>query len=136
MNLRKLLMPDEEYTKDLAEETTIEDADHVIQKEGKLATILASVGQLKKYRKMGEIMLMMIKDYRRGEYKAVPWMTVAAAVAGLLYVLSPIDLIPDFIPILGYVDDLTVMTIIVGWIDTDLHKYMDWKLSSDADEES
>lgn len=136
MNLRKLIMPDEEYTKDLAEETTIEDADRVIQKESKLTTILASVGQLKKYRKMGEIMLMMIKDYRRGEYKAVPWMTVAAAVTGLLYVLSPIDLIPDFIPILGYVDDLTVMTIIVGWIDTDLHKYMDWKLSSDADEES
>jgi uncharacterized membrane protein YkvA (DUF1232 family) len=136
MNLRKLIMPDEEYTKDLAEETTIEDADRVIQKEGKLATILASVGQLKKYRKMGEIMLMMIKDYRNGSYKAVPWMTVAAAVAGLLYVLSPIDLIPDFIPILGYVDDLTVMTIIVGWIDTDLHKYMDWKLSSDEDEES
>lgn len=136
MNLRKLITPDEKYTKDLAEDTTIEDADRVIQKEGKLATILASVGQLKKYRKMGEIMLMMIKDYRNGSYKAAPWFTIAAAVTGLLYVLSPIDMIPDFIPILGYVDDLTVMTIIIGWIDTDLHNYMDWKLSIDADEES
>ena len=131
MNLRKLITPDEAYTKKLTKETTIEDADRVIQKEGKLATLLASVGQLKKYRKMGEIMLMMIKDYRNGSYKTAPWFTIAAAVTGLLYVLSPLDLIPDFIPILGYVDDLTIMTIIIGWIDTDLHRYMDWKLSSD-----
>jgi uncharacterized membrane protein YkvA (DUF1232 family) len=39
----------------------------------------------------------------------VPW--YAKAVAGLVaaYALSPIDLIPDFVPVLGYLDDLLIM---------------------------
>lgn len=129
MNLRKLVTPDEKYTKELTNDTTIEDADRVIQREGKLSRILATARQLKKYRKMGKAMLMMIKDYRSGLYKEIPWCTIAAAIACLLYVLSPIDMIPDFIPFLGYIDDLTVFTIVLGWIDTDLHKYLDWKLA-------
>ena len=41
----------------------------------------------------------------------VPWYakTVAAVVAG--YALSPIDLIPDFIPVLGYLDDLMIVPL-------------------------
>jgi len=132
MNLTRLVTPDEEFTKKLTQNTTIADADRIIQSKGKLSMILASVGQLRKYRKMGEVMLLMIKDYRSGLYKEIPWFTIAAAVASLLYVLSPIDMIPDFIPILGYIDDLTVLTIVMGWIDTDLHKYLDWKLKQPA----
>ena len=38
-------------------------------------------------------------------------------VAGLvLYVLSPIDLIPDVIPILGVVDDIVIVPLVVGWL--------------------
>jgi uncharacterized membrane protein YkvA (DUF1232 family) len=73
--------------------------------------------------------MMMIKDYRKGKYTAVPWFTIAAIASALLYVLSPIDLIPDFIPGLGYLDDVTVLTIVTGWVDSDLHRYLDWKLT-------
>jgi uncharacterized membrane protein YkvA (DUF1232 family) len=41
----------------------------------------------------------------------VPWLAKAVAGAVAAYALSPIDLIPDFIPVLGYVDDLVIVPI-------------------------
>ena len=39
----------------------------------------------------------------------VPWYSKAVAGAVVAYALSPIDLIPDFIPIVGYLDDLLIV---------------------------
>ena len=39
----------------------------------------------------------------------VPWYAKAAAIGVTAYALSPIDLIPDFVPVLGYVDDLVIV---------------------------
>jgi uncharacterized membrane protein YkvA (DUF1232 family) len=39
----------------------------------------------------------------------VPWYAKALAVAVAAYALSPIDLIPDFVPVLGYLDDLIIV---------------------------
>jgi uncharacterized membrane protein YkvA (DUF1232 family) len=41
----------------------------------------------------------------------VPWYAKAVAIAVAGYALSPIDLIPDFIPVLGYVDDLVIVPL-------------------------
>ena len=41
----------------------------------------------------------------------VPWLAKAVAGAVAAYALSPIDLIPDFIPVLGYLDDLVVVPL-------------------------
>jgi len=40
-----------------------------------------------------------------------PWYVKALALAVAAYALSPIDLIPDFIPVLGYVDDLVIVPL-------------------------
>ena len=38
------------------------------------------------------------------------------------------DIVPDFIPGIGYIDDIAILTIGVGWIESDLHRYLDWKV--------
>ncbi|EWC41003.1 DUF1232 domain-containing protein [Pseudomonas stutzeri] len=48
----------------------------------------------------------------RGQYRAVSPQALVAVVAGLLYFLSPLDAIPDWLPGLGFVDDLAVL----GWV--------------------
>ncbi len=48
--------------------------------------------------------------YRRND---VPWYAKVAAAAAVGYALSPIDLIPDFIPLLGYLDDLLILPLLI-----------------------
>ena len=74
-----------------------------------------------------KILFSMIGDYWDGTYREIPWTTVASAVAGLAYVLSPIDLIPDFIPVIGLVDDALVIGLVLAAIDSDLQSYVAWK---------
>lgn len=47
--------------------------------------------------------------YIAGRDPRVPWHAKALAVIVAAYALSPIDLIPDFIPVLGYLDDLIIL---------------------------
>ena len=49
--------------------------------------------------------------YLAAQSPGVPWYTKWLALAVVGYALSPIDLIPDFIPILGYVDDLIIVPL-------------------------
>ena len=90
---------------------------------------MAGSNSLSKYLEIGKIMFGMIKDIRRGAYTSVPWFTIATIVMAFLYILNPLDLVPDFIPGIGYLDDLAVLSIGIGWIESDIHKYLDWKIS-------
>jgi uncharacterized membrane protein YkvA (DUF1232 family) len=129
---KKTSLPDEEYTLDAVDQTTLADVDDAIEKEESISSKIAHSGFLKKYVKLAQIMFMMIKDFRKGVYNKIPWFTIAAITTALLYVFMPIDLIPDFIPGLGFIDDLTVLSFVTGWIETDLHKYLDWKLKENS----
>lgn len=79
-----------------------------------------------------QTMFRLIKASVSGEYKGVPGTTVAAAVAVLIYFLSPIDLIPDFIPVLGLLDDVAL----VAWFSTtlkgEIDKFHEWELTRPA----
>lgn len=44
-----------------------------------------------------------------GRHPATPWYAKAIAVFVVAYALSPIDLIPDFVPVLGYLDDVLLL---------------------------
>ena len=80
-----------------------------------------------------QTMFRLIKASVSGEYTGVPTSTVAAAVAVLIYFISPIDLIPDFIPVLGLLDDVAL----VAWFSTTLKHEMDrfheWELTRPAE---
>ena len=87
-------------------------------------------GVLQKYAELGKVMYGMLKDYRRGVYKQVPWFTIATIAFSFLYILNPLDIIPDFIPGLGYIDDMAIITFGLRFIQSDIHNYLDWKLDS------
>ena len=47
--------------------------------------------------------------------KRTPWYAKIIAAAVVVYALSPIDLIPDFIPVLGYLDDVIILPALIAW---------------------
>lgn len=119
----------EDYVGEKVTKIKDEDVEIVIDNEKAISEKLSNASPLRKYAELGKIMFAMLKDVKKGNYPNVPWFTIASIVVALLYVLNPFDLIPDFIPGVGYIDDLAVLSISMGWIETDLHKYLDWRLA-------
>ncbi len=68
----------------------------------------------------------LFKDSVKGNYKLHP-ANVAMIGGGLLYFLLPVDLIPDFIPIVGYLDDLAVLTTIMNSLKGEINAHRSWK---------
>lgn len=62
--------------------------------------------------------------------RQTPLYAKAAAGLTVAYALSPIDLIPDFIPILGYVDDILILPLLV-WLTVRLIPEQVWKKSKE-----
>ena len=68
----------------------------------------------------------LFKDSVKGDYK-LHTANIAMIGGGLLYFILPADLIPDFIPLVGYLDDLAVLTTIMNSLKGELNTYRSWK---------
>jgi len=68
-----------------------------------------------------------VRAWRDGSYQKVPWKSIVMAIAGLFYFLDPIDIIPDFIPVIGYLDDGVVLAFVGRAIHSDLEKFREWE---------
>ena len=79
-----------------------------------------------------QTLFRLIKLSASGEYTELPATTVVAAVAVLIYFLSPIDLIPDFIPVLGLLDDMALVAWFSTTIKHELDKFHEWELAKTA----
>lgn len=77
-------------------------------------------------------LLAMVKDYASGTYREMPRSTVLAGAFALLYVLNPFDLMPDFIPGIGYLDDMSMVALVVGSVRRDVEAYARWRRSRAA----
>ncbi len=119
---------DEDFVKGEITKIDNDDVDVVMRNQEEIADKLINSNMLKKYTELGKVMYGMLKDYRKGVYTQVPWFTIATIAFAFLYVLNPLDIVPDFIPGLGYIDDFAVLTFGLRFIESDLHNYLDWKL--------
>ena len=67
-------------------------------------------------------LLSMFREMFRGTYKA-SFLTIIALIAGIIYILSPIDLIPDFIPVVGWMDDGAIFYFLLKRLMYELNRY-------------
>ncbi len=72
----------------------------------------------------------MASAYATGKYRSVPWKTVMIILAAIIYFLNPLDLIPDFIPLMGLTDDFGVLVWVYNSISTEIDKFLAWEKST------
>ena len=104
------------------EEVDQEDASHVLAKEEKArkkAVHLVSREGLLQLRRQAPLLYDLLRDWRDGKVQ-LPWKTTAAVTAALLYFINPFDIVPDFIPVIGYSDDGVVIGARMKPIGSDL----------------
>ena len=88
--------------------------------------IKTSSGPLKNIINDVKDLYYLTKDSIKGNYKLHP-VNLSIIAGGLIYFIIPTDLIPDFIPFVGMVDDIVLLTTIIRSMQGELHKYRDWK---------
>jgi uncharacterized membrane protein YkvA (DUF1232 family) len=72
-------------------------------------------------------LVRLVRSYISGEYREIETSTIISGFAVLLYVLSPIDLVPDFIPVLGFLDDLSLVSWFLGKFQAEITRYREWE---------
>jgi uncharacterized membrane protein YkvA (DUF1232 family) len=108
--------------------TASDDRDQDIRRVNERAQdIEDKLPKLKTWMEHGKLMLAMVKDYVKGNYREVPYWAISATALALLYVLNPVDIIPDIIPGIGYLDDATVVAFCLKIMERELEKYKLWK---------
>jgi uncharacterized membrane protein YkvA (DUF1232 family) len=76
-------------------------------------------------------LVRLVRNYITGDYRQIQTSTIISGLAVLLYVLSPIDLVPDFIPVLGFLDDLSLVSWFMGKFQVEIAKYREWETRLD-----
>lgn len=71
--------------------------------------------------------LRLIKAWATGKYRQMPWKSMAMVIGAVLYFVSPIDAIPDFIPIIGFMDDAFVIAWTMRTIRKDVRAFREWE---------
>jgi uncharacterized membrane protein YkvA (DUF1232 family) len=69
----------------------------------------------------------LIRAYYRREYRAIPTTTLLILVAALIYLLDPLDLLPDWIPVVGFIDDAFVLTLAVRRTREAIDQFLAWE---------
>ena len=83
------------------------------------------VGQL-------QLLVRMVRAHFSGEYSAFSIPTILSIVFALVYFITPIDMIPDFIPGLGLSDDISIVYFIFRSITDDITRFQEWESSLES----
>lgn len=116
-------------------ESKYDQAEKILKDKSKLDEFLRKLeDKLKVIPKIGKdlsnvvVLISMVKSYAKKEYTEIPVGSMIAIVAALLYFLSPIDLIPDSIPGVGYLDDVGVIAFCLkNFVGSDVEDYIKWR---------
>ncbi|ALJ00832.1 YkvA family protein [Rufibacter tibetensis] len=77
-------------------------------------------------------LIRLVKAYYNGTYREVNTKSMLLGVAVLLYIVTPLDLVPDFIPIIGFADDISLMAWFISAFQEELQKFQVWEEGSVA----
>ncbi len=79
------------------------------------------------FRDQLNVVTRLLKAYASGQYRQLPWKTLIRVIAVLIYFVSPIDFLPDFLPFIGLTDDIALMLWLFSGMSDDIDKFRQWE---------
>lgn len=111
---------DDDFLSDGADAITDDDLEHVLDQAEAIADradMMLSLGA------QVILLLEMLRDWVTGQYTAIPYRTIGGIVFSLMYVINPIDIIPDLLPGIGFLDDALLVALLLSWARSDINDY-------------
>lgn len=75
-------------------------------------------------------LIRLVRAWAAGEYRKVGWKSLAVIVGALVYFLDPFDAIPDFLPGVGFLDDASVIALVVSSMRSEIQSFIAWEARS------
>jgi uncharacterized membrane protein YkvA (DUF1232 family) len=111
------------------------DVEDLLSRQQAIEEKVQGSGRLKRFSSDIRLMFSMLRDYWKGDYRAIPWKSVAAIAGALIYVMNPLDVIPDLILGFGFIDDAGVVALCLKMVESDLMRYAAWKQQNDTEDQ-
>ena len=118
----------ESFVENGAKSITDKDLEKVLRESSEIKKILSGSESLKQFTKELELVLALISDHRSREYQEATYWTITIIAFALIYLISPIDLIPNPVPEVGQWDDAAVISLCLQMTQKEIAKYQTWKL--------
>ncbi|MBD3657642.1 MULTISPECIES: YkvA family protein [Marinobacter] len=109
-----------------------EDLAALLERQRAIEDKVKGSGRMARFTTDIRLMFSLLRDYWKGDYRQIPWKSIAAIAGALLYVLNPLDFIPDIILAFGFLDDAGVVALCLKLVESDLHRYAAWKEHREA----
>lgn len=110
--------------------------DMIVRQEQKVVELVKNVGKklsdlahnpkVQKLTTPIQVFTRMIKAHFNGQHK-MEFSTLGLIVLALVYFISPIDLIPDFLGVIGFVDDLSVVMAVYAKLRIEVEQFLEWE---------
>jgi uncharacterized membrane protein YkvA (DUF1232 family) len=113
-----------------AKTITQEDVARLVEHADEVLRAFSKGGVLRRFAPRVGPMVALVRDYWSAEYRDVPYWTVAVITFTLGYVLKPIDIIPNVLPVIGQLDDAVVVGHGLDMVRKELEAYEEWKLAA------
>ncbi len=123
---------DKDYIEDQSKGIDEDDINRLNKKKTKLRKLL-SLSVFAKQKDKAKLLLEIVQNYKNGSYNTIPWRSIAAITFALLYIINPFDIVPDVLPFIGFVDDLSVFMALSNLVEKDVEDYKMWKSSQFQD---
>lgn len=86
----------------------------------------SSNGPLEKFFDDIKTMCDMVASWAKKEYREIPYRTIGMIILTLVYVFSPLDIIPDAIPGIGLLDDAMMVGLCLKAVQSDINDFRIW----------
>lgn len=106
-------------------------AEEIINQRDKLYRLIGEATEkalkqqerLKNIKRDLDALIELARAYAAGEYRRLPWKSILMVVAAIIYFVNPFDIIPDFLGVLGFVDDATVIGLVANALREEVERF-------------